>query len=147
VGLLDYDQAQDVVTFHQSILDEAVRRRPDDEICDATTAALLMHYAAHLRDNLADNVRLDRCAEDALVLMESVWSGREEEGHVDAVLADVPQFLGNYLRERGLWRIAEQWHERAIEQRRSSRHARDDAALAGQLFHQGQVLAEHSTAD
>jgi tetratricopeptide (TPR) repeat protein len=110
-GLLDYDQTQDVVTFHQSILDEASRRRPADEICNAATAALLMHYVAYLRDNLADNVRLDRCAEAALVLMESVWSGREQEGPIDAVLADMTRSLGNYLHERGL---AASLHQLAI---------------------------------
>jgi tetratricopeptide (TPR) repeat protein len=146
-GLLDYGQARDVYTFHQAIVDEAYRRRPGDDVEAAVTAALLRHFAEYVRANHADNARLDRCAETALVLMESVWSGRDGDSPVDAVLADMTGALGNYLRERGLWRLGEQWHERAIELRRSSSHARNDVALATQLFQHGQVLAGHAQPD
>jgi tetratricopeptide (TPR) repeat protein len=48
--------------------------------------------------------------------------------------------LGNYFHERGLWRLGQTWHERAIELRRSSSHAHNDAALALHHFQQGQVF-------
>ncbi len=143
-GLLDYDQAHDVYTFHQSILDEARRRRPGDEVSGAITMALLLHYAEYVRSNRGDNERLDRCFENAVVLMESLWSGRDGDSPLDAVLADMTDPLGNYFQHRGLWRLGQTWHQRAIELRSTSGHARNDAALALQHFQQGQVLASHS---
>ena len=143
-GLLEYDQARDVYTFHQSILDEAHRRRPSDEVCLAITVALLQHFAEYVRSNSHDNDRLDRCFENAVVLMESLWSGRDGDSPLDAVLANMIDSLGNYFQHRGLWRLGQTWHERAIELRRSSSHAQNDARLAAQYFHQGQILTTSS---
>jgi len=139
-GLLDYDQAGDVYTFHQSIMDEAHRRRPRDEMRGAVTAHLLMHYAKYVVANHANNVQLDRCFENILVLMESLWSCREANSPIDGLLADMSEKLGSYFQDRGLWRVGTLWHERAIEIHRSPDHAGNESSLAYELYQLGHLL-------
>jgi len=53
--------------------------------------------------------------------------------------------LGYYFHRRGLWALGEQWHERAIDLRQTSSHAKDETALSHELYRRGVILAGRGT--
>ncbi len=139
-GLLEYDQTRNIYTFHHAILDEVFHRRPSVEARSAAAIPLLLHYAKYLWSNQNDDGQLDRCAENALLLMESFWGQRMAVGPIDAVLTDMTDALGHYFPHCGRWRLGLTWHDRAIELRRSSSHAQNNTALAELLLQHGALL-------
>lgn len=140
-GLLEYDRSRDIYTFHQAILDEANRHRAHAEVSGAITIALLQHYADYVHANRSNNEMLDRCFENTMTLMESLWSARDKESSVDVILASFVQDFAGYFQLRGFWQLGQSWHERAIELRRTSSHAQDERSLAHELYQQAQLMA------
>ncbi len=140
-GLLEYDQASDLFEFHQSILDESRRRNLEGPARRMIFVRLLGHYANYFQQYHNDYDRLDRCFGNAITLMEGLWQMRSEAGPVDGILAGMTDSMGNYLLQRGRWQLKERWHERAVELRETSSHAKNDAALALQKYQQAQVMA------
>jgi tetratricopeptide (TPR) repeat protein len=141
-AFLDLNQDAQVYTFHQTLLDHVRREEgltPEQRA--AGTVGLLRFHAAYLRANTGNYPAIDRCFDHALALMESAWQGREGAGPLDAALAGMADSLGYYFEQRGLWQTGVRWHERAIDLRRTSPAARDEAALAHELYRWGVLLA------
>ncbi|NCO41811.1 MAG: tetratricopeptide repeat protein [Armatimonadetes bacterium] len=64
---------------------------------------------------------------------------------MDGALASMADSLGYYFHRRGLWALGEQWHERAIDLRQTSSHAKDETALSHELYRRGVILAGRGT--
>jgi len=141
-AFLEYDQDDLTYSFHQTLVDH-VRRRgglsPDQAA--AASVGLLMFYAGYFAANRENYSAIERCAANALVLMESVWSDRDAPEPLDNILARMTDALGYYFQQRGLWQMGQRWHERAIQLRRTSEDAKDDAALAHELYREAILRA------
>jgi tetratricopeptide (TPR) repeat protein len=137
VAIVEFEPQSRLYHFHQSVLDYLHRRPlPSEESRVRGTLALLGYYAGYLRANRKNFEAIDRCFENVMLLMESLWAQREEAGPLDGILAMMVDALGYYFDARGHWQLGQRWHERAIELRRTSAHATDDAALAHELYRQ-----------
>jgi tetratricopeptide (TPR) repeat protein len=149
-GLMEFEQDRGVYTFHQTLLDH-VGRQPalDPDRASSGLLALLAFHAGYVLDHYGDDGAIDRCVENILSTLEIAWGFREGESPLDLATCSVIDRLGDYFERRGLWRIGERWLERAIELRRSSTLARDQAALSLGL-HQLAILlyrrGEHTEA-
>ncbi|MBV8313506.1 MAG: tetratricopeptide repeat protein, partial [Planctomycetaceae bacterium] len=140
-GFLDRDQQRNLCTFHQTLRDYGERgtdlppgRYP------AGFRGLLLFYAGYLRDNSGNHEIIDRCLDNALAVMEAAWADRRETGPLDAVLAAMVDALGYSFELRGLWQLGDRWNERAFALRRGSDSARDETALAHELFRRAGLL-------
>jgi tetratricopeptide (TPR) repeat protein len=149
-GLMEFEQGRGLHTFHQTLLDH-VGRQPalDSDRASSGLLTLLVFHAGYLRDHGEDDVAIDRCVENILSTLEIAWGLRQEESPLDGAIGFVVDRLGNYFEQRGLWRVGERWLERAIDLRRSSTPARDQAALSRELHQLAQLLyrrGEHAEA-
>jgi tetratricopeptide (TPR) repeat protein len=137
-GLIEFEQNRGLYTFHQTLLDHVERQSgPNRDRTGPGVFALLAYYADYVKNR--DDADIDRSIENTFSTLEIVWGAREGEGPLDVAICSLIDWLGNYFDQRGLWRVGELWLERAIELRRSSSPARDQAALARGL-HQLAVL-------
>jgi tetratricopeptide (TPR) repeat protein len=147
-GFLDRDQQADLFTFHQTLCDYAKRVAPlPSERHDAAFSGLLNFYGDYLHANSGDYQAIDRCLENALIVMETAWTARPDFGHLDVLVASMVDALDNYFERRGLWQLGERWNERAIALRRESGPGHDERALAHALFRQGVLLGNRGQYD
>jgi tetratricopeptide (TPR) repeat protein len=140
-GLIELEQDRGLYTFHQSLLDHVVRELAmDTDRARSGLIALLGFYLQYVRDHRSNDVAIDRCFENLVSTLEIAWGLYEEGSPLDLAICSVVDGLGYYFEGRGLWRLGERWLERAIALRRSSTLARDQAALAFELFQRSQIL-------
>ena len=139
-GLLDYDQATDTYLFHQSILDAASRSAQAGELVGQIMARLLVHYAEYFASNTENYDAIERCFDNAMLLMERFWSMRTEAGPLDRGLIGMVFNIGYYFEHRGQGRLGQSWHERVIELHRVTDDG-TDADLTAELARQASLLA------
>lgn len=141
-GVLEYDQTNDIYTFHQAILDEADRRRSSGDISNTVAIALLTHYAEYVKANHSNNELLERIFWNVVTIMESLWNDEVLNGERNALITETVAPLGNFFQERSLWQLAKLWHSRAISFRNSSQNqnAQREVELAVQHFQLAQIF-------
>jgi tetratricopeptide (TPR) repeat protein len=142
-GFLSFDQDVIVYSFHQTLLERAARETLLSDHEKATGwGSLHAFYADYIAENHQNFPAIDRCFEDAILLMERFWEGREEAGLVDAVVARMTSALGSYLHQRGHWQLADRWSERAIQLRQESWAAKNDRALSHEYHRRAVLLSD-----
>jgi tetratricopeptide (TPR) repeat protein len=140
-AFLQFDPDAKVYSFHQLLLDRVSRESGlHGEDRANALIELLLFYAGYLEDNKENYSSLDRCFDNALVLMESLWQERTEAGPIDGALVFMADVLSHYLEARGRWQAGDCWSERAVELRRTSPSAKNDEALAHALYFRARLL-------
>jgi len=121
-GLLDFSQEESIYTFHETLLDYARRVAPlDQERASRTLDRLLRFYLKYIRRNHGNNRAIDRCIDNAHVLMGKIWGEAfdwESPRYRRRItrLISLAGILWEYHLERGRWRRAVIWHERFLDQ-------------------------------
>jgi hypothetical protein len=121
-GLLDFSEKESIYTFHETLLDYARRVAPlDQERVSGTWDRLLRCYLKYVRRNHGNNRAIDRCIDNAHVLMGKIWSESfdwESPRYRRRItrLISLVRMLWEYHLERGRWRRAAIWHERFLDQ-------------------------------
>ena len=107
---------------------------------------LMNYYAGYLMSNFQNYQAIDRCFDNALDIMETVWYARPESSLLDAVLAVIVDSLGSYFEHRGLWQLGDRWIDRAISLRRDLGSGQDRLVVSSREFYRRAILAEKAWA-
>ncbi len=152
-GLLESDREQVVYTFPKILVEYAMRVGPTDQGQGRKRRTkLLSFYLKYVRAHEGNNRAIDRCIDNALVLMNEIlgegvdWKDIASRRRMTRLIALV-QGLREYFLKRGHWRLAALWHKRLIKLLRTApRSIERDARLARErvlygilLYKQGKI--------